>query len=545
MVHCNMILGKRARFRVANSRALRGKRAKLVERSKTGGDAVSTQPNILLIQADQLSANALAAYGNKTTITPHIDRLAETGVVFRNAHSPFPLCAPSRVGMLTGRIPSRVGGFDNAAEFRSETPTFAHYLRVRGYRTCLTGKMHYVGADQLHGFEDRLTSDIYPGDFYWTETKATRTDKAKSDSRGVTDAGVCRRSVQMDFDELTMFRARQWLYDVAKDRQHGNAQPFMMTVSLTHPHDPYYCSPEHWARYDGVEIPMPTVPRVPVADQDPLLAYCMERHGLNMDFDDDVLLRARRAYFGSVSYFDDQVGLLTGLLDELGLAENTVVIVTSDHGEMLGERGMWYKRHFYQSSVAVPLIVSAPSQFAAGRRDQNVSLIDLLPTFLGLAGDADLSSLVEQIEGRSLLPLLESGTADWDDRALSEVMSDGLENPVFMVRRGARKLIIGPDQPAQLFDPEADPWETEDLAARPEEADTLAALSADAAEVWDAAGLQAEIDLSVARRLLIRDAHGQGKAPDWDFPSDPSDEGRWCRSNSDYNDWCFDVLKAR
>lgn len=504
---------------------------------------MSKQPNILLIQADQLSANALSAYGNNTTITPHIDRLAAAGVVFQNAHSPFPLCAPSRIGMLTGQLPSRVGGYDNASEFRSEVPTFAHYLRFRGYRTCLTGKMHFVGADQLHGFEERLTSDIYPGDFYWTETKATRTDKAKSDSRGVTDAGVCLRSVQMDFDELSMFRARQWLYDVAKSRQAGESQPFMMTVSLTHPHDPYYCSPEHWARYEGVEIPMPTLPRVQISDQDPLLAYCMERHGLNMDFEDDVILKARRAYYGSVSYFDDQVGLLLSQLKATNLLDDTIVIVTSDHGEMLGERGMWYKRHFYQSSIAVPLIIAAPQIFGAGTRRQNVSLIDLLPTLLGFAGDANQSDLAEPIEGRSLLPLLQNSDATWDDKAIAEVMSDGLANPVFMLRRGDRKLIIGPDQPAQLFDPEADPFETLDLADDPGEAETRAALEAEVETLWDATALQQEIDLSVSRRLLIRDAHGKGKAPDWDFPSDPSDQGRWCRSNSDYNDWCFDILR--
>lgn len=510
---------------------------------KDGRDAVSDQPNILLIQADQLSANALAAYGNKTTITPHIDALAEQGVVFRNAHAPFPLCGPSRVGMLTGHLPSRIGGYDNASEFRSEVPTFAHYLRARGYRTCLTGKMHYVGADQLHGFEERLTSDIYPGDFYWTETKATRTDDAKADSRGVSDAGICLRSVQMDFDALSMFRAQQWLYDVAKDRQNGNATPFMMTVSLTHPHDPYYCSPEHWARYDAVEIPMPTVPRTAMGEQDPLLAYCMDRHGLNVDFDDAVILRARRAYYGSVSYFDDQVGVLTKLLSDLGFSDNTIVIVTSDHGEMLGERGLWYKRHFYQSSISVPLIISAPAIFTAGTRDQNVSLIDLLPTLLGFAGDRDLRDLVEPIEGRSLLPLLETANAEWDNYTMAECMSDGLEMPVFMVRRDDRKLIIGPRHPAQLFDPEADPFEVKDLAHDPCEAQTLAVLRAEADSLWDAQALQQDIDLSVARRLLIRDAHARGKAPDWDFPSDPADEDRWCRSNSNYNDWCFDVLK--
>ena len=159
-------------------------------------------PNFLIIQADQLSANALSAYGNSVTRTPHIDALGEAGTVFRNAYCPVPLCGPSRMAMMSGQLASRVRAYDNAAEFVSEIPTFAHYLRARGYRTSLSGKMHFVGADQLHGFEQRLTTDIYPGDFYWTENLETRTQKTKSDARGVTLSGVCKRNVQLDYDEI-------------------------------------------------------------------------------------------------------------------------------------------------------------------------------------------------------------------------------------------------------------------------------------------------------------------------------------------------------
>ncbi|MDJ0983021.1 MAG: sulfatase-like hydrolase/transferase, partial [Kiloniellales bacterium] len=129
---------------------------------------MSRQANIVFIMADQLAAPALPAYGHKVVKAPHIQGLAERGVVFDAAYCNSPLCAPSRFSMLSGRLPSDIGAYDNAAEFPATVPTFAHMLRLGGYRTILSGKMHFVGPDQLHGFEERLTTDIYPADFGWT-----------------------------------------------------------------------------------------------------------------------------------------------------------------------------------------------------------------------------------------------------------------------------------------------------------------------------------------------------------------------------------------
>ena len=494
-------------------------------------------PNFLVIQADQMAANALPAYGNAVTRTPNLDALGRSGTVFLNAHCPFPLCAPSRFAMMTGQLPSRIRAFDNAAEFPSEIPTFAHYLRARGYRSSLIGKMHFVGADQLHGFETRLTSDIYPGDFYWTENLETRTDKTKSDARGVTLSGVCKRSVQLDFDEMTMFRAEQHLYDLARA---ADDRPFLSVVSLTHPHEPFYCTRDYWDLYDDADIPLPNVAALPSDAQDPLTRYNMVRYELEGGFDEATIRRARRAYYGSVSYVDAQVGRLVRLLEQLELRDNTVIVFTSDHGEFLGERGLWYKRHFFQPSVAVPLLISAPDGPRDLRCDKNVSLVDLLPTLLDLAGDRDLGDLREPIDGRSLTPLMSGG--DWENVAYSEIMSDGLPAPVFMIRRDAWKLIYGSRHPAQLFNLEDDPNEQRDLATTGDAREVLARLIAEADAKWDSAAIQADIDLSIARRLLVRQAHNVGRAPDWDYAPDSDETSRWCRRNSDYNAWAFDVL---
>src|SRR4051794_12423134 len=136
--------------------------ARILDSTKGG------KPNLLIVVADQLAAPFLPAYGHPVVKTPNIDRLAREGVVFENMYSNSPLCAPARATFMSGLLSSSTGVYDNAAEFRSSIPTFAHYLRREGYRTCLSGKMHFVGPDQLHGFEERLTTDIYPADFGWT-----------------------------------------------------------------------------------------------------------------------------------------------------------------------------------------------------------------------------------------------------------------------------------------------------------------------------------------------------------------------------------------
>ena len=206
-------------------------------------------PNILLIQADQMAGPALPMYGHPVVKTPHLQRLAENGTVFQNAYCNNPVCAPSRFSMMSGRLSSKIGAYDNASEFPASIPTFAHYLRDLGYKTCLSGKMHFVGPDQLHGFEERLTTDIYPSDFGWTPDWS-QTDHPFAPSvmslRGVVEAGLCKRSLQLDYDDEVGFLAVQKIYDYARDKDRS---PFFLTASFTHPHNPFTITREYWNRY--------------------------------------------------------------------------------------------------------------------------------------------------------------------------------------------------------------------------------------------------------------------------------------------------------
>ena len=199
---------------------------------------MSDHPNFLILMADQLTARALPAYGNKIAKTPHMDALAAAGVVFDSFYCNSPLCAPSRFSFLSGRQVSAIGAYDNAAELPAQVPTFAHYLRRAGYQTVLSGKMHFCGADQLHGFEERLPPiSIRP-------TSAGRRTGARFEHRpswyhsmdSVTQAGPCTRTNQIDFDDEVVFNARQKLFDMARAK---DRRPFCMVASMTHPHDPY------------------------------------------------------------------------------------------------------------------------------------------------------------------------------------------------------------------------------------------------------------------------------------------------------------------
>ena len=223
-------------------------------------------PNILFIQVDQLAPQALPIHGHPLVKAPNIAALAEDGVVFDSAYCNSPLCAPSRFSMLAGQLPSAIEAYDNAAEFPASVPTFAHQLRLMGYRTVLCGKMHLVGPDQLHGFEERLTTDIYPADFGWTpdwEAPGAPQDYFHT-MASVLEAGPCARSLQLDFDDEVAFQAERKLYDLARDT---DDRPFFLLVSFTHPHDPYTIGRDYWDLYEGEDIDLPRVPALPPEQQ--------------------------------------------------------------------------------------------------------------------------------------------------------------------------------------------------------------------------------------------------------------------------------------
>ncbi len=500
--------------------------------------------------ADQLVPSALPFHGNAVTRAPALSALAESGVVFDAAYTASPLCAPARASLLTGMLPSRTRVYDNAAEFSAAIPTFAHYLRSAGYRTVLAGKMHFCGPDQLHGFEERRTTDIYPADFGWTPDWDHPADRPAwyHDMSSVLDAGPCVRSNQLDFDEEVTFEAERSLFGHIRS---GDERPFCHVVSYTHPHDPFTIGRRWWDLYADADIPLPSTghPRAgpgldPLEPHERRLRAVCAMEGVRLS--NDQVRAARRAYYGAISFVDDQIARLLTVLREAGRLENTVVIVTSDHGEMLGERGAWYKMSFYEGSARVPLVVWSPGRFRAGRVGAAVSTMDLLPTLVDLAaGDArddaavtdrlaTADGLVGPLDGRSLLPHL-SGLPGRDE-AVGEYLAEGAIAPIVMIRRGRHKFIASPADPDQLFDLAADPGEQVNLAADPAAAGLAGAFRQEVAERWDLAALDKDVRLSQRRRLAVRAALDTGILTSWDHAPGYDAAHRYIRNHRDLGD---------
>lgn len=505
------------------------------------------QPNILFIQVDQLTALALNLYGDRVCLTPELDRLGEQGAVFENAYCNFPLCAPSRFSMASGQLCSAIGAYDNAAEFSAEIPTYAHYLRRAGYHTCLSGKMHFIGPDQHHGFEHRVTADLYPADFSWVPHWGDEGKRDTNDPRSVLVSGVCKQSKQIDFDEEVAEQAVQYLHDRAK----GNDQrPFFLQVSFTHPHEPYLCKQEFWDLYAIRPFPLPTTGPLPEDEHDPHAIRLLKDFGMfGVAFDEDDIQRARRAYYGSVSYIDSLITRLFAALKETGMDNHTATVFTSDHGDMLGERGMWFKKHFYEHSMRVPLILFAP-WIKPQRISELVSLVDLLPTFNGLAAGKPWVGEDEGLAGMDLTALLDDDSAPQGSRpqdnpgrsrtVYAEYFAEATPAPMFMIRRGRYKFFTSACDGNFLFDLEKDPNERNNLAALSEYQSQVEEFSLVAAEKWDAQQLTERILRSQRRRSMVLAATRLGAEVRWNHNEKPGQKVPWYRGHGGYNQWAFD-----
>ncbi|MEM6973997.1 MAG: choline-sulfatase [Pseudomonadota bacterium] len=485
-----------------------------------------TRPNIVVLMADQLAPHFLGAYGHPVARTPHIDALAARGMRFDAAYCNSPLCAPSRFAFMSGQLISRIAAYDNASEFRASTPTFAHYLQALGYRTCLSGKMHFVGPDQKHGFQDRVTTDVYPSDFAWTpdwEAADERIDRWYHNMKTVTESGPAIATFQTDYDDEVDYAARRWLIERGRDRGQGDTRPFCLVASYTHPHDPYVATPEWWDLYGDDEIDMPAfVP--PMEALDPHSRRVMDGIEATITpLTEEEVRRARRAYLANVSYVDSKVGAAVRTLTEIGEIDNTVIIVTADHGDMLGERGLWYKMNFFEHSARVPLIMVGPG-VAQGTAPNACALIDLLPSFLDIAGGGP-EMLGEPIDGRSLMPLAR-GEADPVDEAIGEYCAEMTPWPVLMIRRGPLKYIHCDPDPPQLYDVARDPLETVNRATDPGYAEAATAFAAEVARRWDSAKLRADVIRTQRSRRALLAAMEAGSVQHWDYnpPRDASEE---------------------
>ena len=493
------------------------------------------QPNILIIMVDQFNGTFFPDGPADFLHAPNLKALAARSARFSNNYTASPLCAPGRASFMSGQLPSRTGVYDNAAEFQSSIPTYAHHLRAAGYATCLSGKMHFVGPDQLHGFEERLTTDIYPADFGWTpdyRKPGERIDWWYHNLGSVTGAGVAEITNQMEYDDEVAFFAEQKLYEFSRVSDDAARRPWCLTVSFTHPHDPYVARRKYWDLYEGCPELEPEVGVIPYDKQD---AHSQRLYTAS-DYDSfsitpEQVRRSRRGYFANISYIDDHVGGLLSVLERTRMADNTIVVFCSDHGDMLGERGLWFKMSFLEGSARVPLTIAGKG-IAPGPIRQPTSNLDITPTLCALAG-IDMSAIKPWTDGQSLKPLI-----DGEGRAepvLMEYAAEGSYAPLVGIREGRHKFIHCEIDPPQLFDLESDPHELNNLAADPAHAGLVAAFMEKVRARWDLARFDADVRASQARRWVVYPALRNGAYYPWEFQPLQKASERYMRNHMDLN----------
>jgi choline-sulfatase len=488
-----------------------------------------SRPNILILMADQLAGPFFRDGPADWLHAPNLKRLAARSARFANAYTASPLCAPARASFMSGQLPRRTRVYDNAAEFQSSVPTFAHHLRRAGYQTALSGKMHFVGPDQLHGLESRLTTDIYPADFGWTpdyRKPGERIDWWYHNLGSVSGAGVAEITNQYEYDDEVAHHAGQKLYDLSRGH---DPRPWCLTVSFTHPHDPYVARRKYWDLYEDCAHLDPEVAPIPYEEMDPhskrLMDACDWRKS---EITPEMVRRARRGYFANISYVDDKIGELLAVLE--ATRQEAIVVFLSDHGDMLGERGLWFKMNFFEGSAGVPLMISAPG-LSPGRVEVPVSTIDVLPTLCDLAG-VSMAEVMPWTDGVSLVPVV--GGAERGPVPM-EYAAEGTIAPMVALRDGRWKYVRCEADPEMLFDLEADPKELRNLATEPGHVEVLARLRALADIRWDLADFDAEVRESQARRWVVYEALRNGAYYPWDFQPLRAASERYMRNHMDLN----------
>ena len=488
-----------------------------------------TRPNILILMVDQLTGTLFPDGPADWLQTPNLKRLAEKSVRFARSYTGSPLCAPARAAFMSGQLPRRTRVYDNAAEFCSDVPTYAHHLRRAGYQTCLSGKMHFVGPDQMHGFEERLTTDIYPADFGWTpdyRKPGERIDWWYHNLGSVTGAGVAEITNQLEYDDEVAHHAIQKLYDLSRG---ADPRPWCLTVSFTHPHDPFVARRKYWDLYtDCAHLDPPEA--IPYDEMDPhsqrILDSC-DWQGL--DVTPDHIRRARQGYFANISYVDDKIGEILQVLE--ATRQEAIVVFVSDHGEMLGRRGLWFKMNFFEGASRVPLMVAAPG-LEPGRVDTPVSTIDVTPTICDLAG-VSMDEVLPWTDGESLVPLARG--FDRTSPVAIEYAAEASITPMICLIDGPWKYTHCLADPEQLFHLETDVEERENLAQDPAHAATLARFRAMAQARWDLAAYDAEVRQSQARRWVVYEALRQGGYYPWDYQPLQKASERYMRNHMDLN----------
>ena len=426
------------------------------------------KPNVLFIAIDDLGA-ALSCYGHPLVQTPHLDRLAATGVRFSRAYNQLPLCNPSRASVLTGLRPDTIKVYDLDRHFRDEVPevvTLPQAFRLAGWRTERVGKIYHYDVPRgigTNGLDDPPSWDVV----------------FNPRGRDVTDEAL----IVNPTPARPVSAALSWLAAEGRDEEQTDGmiateairrlramsdRNFFLAVGFFRPHTPYVAPKKYFDLYPLEKIHLP---RAPANDREdiPPAAFAHNNPTPHYGLDELTCRRALQAYYASVSFVDAQVGRLLDALEELQLGGNTIVALWSDHGYNLGEHlGVWQKRTLFEESTRAPLIIRAPRAAGNGRASSAiVEFVDIFPTLMDLAG----IMAPRDLAGRTLRPLLERPDRPWQGRAFSQVLRPNEGNPVMgrtvRTERWRYTEWAGGSAGRELYDHESDPHEFENVAHDP------------------------------------------------------------------------------
>ncbi len=420
------------------------------------------RPNILFLMSDQHRADITGYEGNTVIRTPTLDRLASTGVVFRHAYTPSPICVPARQCMMAGQLPKTCqceGWIDLNPGYRTFAREFSRYA----YNTVCAGKLHHLTQDQMQGWTERIAPDAGMMDRYIEgaiEAEFARyTPKPGrgkwSNQREIEEARAVEGPYQK-FDARVMDASLDFLDRYFADPVYGRPQshrPLLFKASLLQPHYPFFTDKNRFEYY---------LDRVPVYCDEPcdhpVLSLSQQNRPVHVS--QQAIRRATAAYYGMIDQVDTYFGQILNKLEALGEnLDDWIVVYTSDHGEMLGQHGIWEKTRFYEGSARVPLIIRWPEKFQSRVVDENVNLCDLFATLCDLAG----LDIPEGLDSRSLRPLLQGESRGWINEAVSQFQREHV-----MIKQDHLKYqYYGGKSPEALFDLEKDPEENSNEARNP------------------------------------------------------------------------------
>ena len=478
------------------------------------------RPNLLYIHSDQHSPHVTGCYGNDLVETPNLDRLAASGVMFDNVYCCSPICVPSRMSMLSGRHPYQNEVWTNEHALDSRIPTIAHAMGAAGYQPELVGRMHAVGPDQLHGYAARFVGDHganFPGSP--GPDRGILSVTAGPHHLSLERSGPGQSAYQVHDEDVTAVTIARLNRLGVQKRAGLLKQPFSISVGLMLPHPPYVARQEDYDRYaDSMPLPRKSAP--PQDEQHPFLRWWRQSTGIEV-MDNSEVRRARAAYAGLVYRTDAMIGQIINALVENGLDDNTLIIYTSDHGDMQGEHGLFWKHVFYEESVRVPLILSWPGRIPPQQRCQQVvSALDVAATML----DAMEAPSLPNSAGRSFLSQIEGlhEVPAWENVAFSEYCTDKFGPPEGayhrMIRREEWKYIHYHEHPSQLFNLREDPDELFDRSGDPGCRSILQDLRGEVLRDWDPEKVQRKMAQKRADEPIL---------VEWARHTGPEERYRW------------------